>query len=110
MPSSLAASTTSVPSGTERARPAMVRLTMRAGAGRLGLPDCLTSGMNERLLHGARLVEAVLLVFVAEVVHRRLDDPARGVAEAAQAAAALQLLLDAVQECELDLRTFVGQD
>src|ERR1700682_3204234 len=70
----------------------------------------LTSGMDERLLDRACLVEAVLLVLVAEVGHGRLDDPTGGVAETAQAAPPLQALLNAIEERELDLGTLVGED
>src|SRR6476646_1389324 len=98
MPRSFAASTTNVPSGTAMARPSMVRLTI------------FTSGTDEHLLDGAGLVQAVLLVLVAEVGHRRLDDPAGGVAEPAQAPAALQPLLNPIEKGHLDLRALAGQD
>src|SRR5713101_3338822 len=95
MPTSLAASTTSVPAGTAILWPSMVTFT---------------SGMYERRLHGADVVEAVLLVLVVEVPHRRFDHPAGRVAEAAQAAAVLQAFRHAFEDAELDLRALAGED
>src|SRR6266851_4320452 len=95
MPTSLAASTTSVPAGTAILWPSMVTFT---------------SGMYERGLHRADVVQAVLLVFVVEVPHRRFDHPAGGVAEAAQAAAVLQAVRDALEDAELDLGALAGKD
>src|ERR1700694_155322 len=99
MPTSLAASTTSVPAGTVSLWPSMVRFTMCAPCARTG-----ASGMGERSLHGADVVQAVLLVLVSEVPHRRLDHPTRGVAEPAKAAAVLEAVRDPLEDPQLDLR------
>src|ERR1700738_4304102 len=95
MPTRLAASTTRVPAGTVTLCPSMVRLM---------------SGMGQRRLHRADVVEAVLLVFAVEVAHRRFDPPARRVAQPAQAATVLQAVGHAFEDAELDLRAFAGED
>src|SRR5438309_1973191 len=95
MPTRLAASTTRVPAGTVTLCPSMIRLT---------------SGMGERRLHGADVVEAVLLVLVVEVTHRRLDHPTSRVAKSTQAAAVLQAVRHAFENSELDLRALAGED
>src|SRR5712691_10248307 len=95
MPTSFAASTTSVPAGTVSLWQSIVRLM---------------SGIDERSLHGADVVQAVLLVFVAEVPHGGLDHPARRVAEPAEAAAVLEAIGDALEDPELDLRALAGED
>src|SRR3984893_17419413 len=95
MPTVLAASTISVPAGTVTLCPSIVRLM---------------SGMRQRLPHIALVSQAVVLVLLAEVAHRRLDDPAGRVAQAAEAAPVLQPVGDALEHAELQPRTFVGQD
>src|SRR5579859_3826043 len=95
MPAVLAASTIRVPAGTLILRPSMVRLTSGIRGDSLGL---------------AGAPQAELLVFPAEVAKRRVDHPARGVAESAQAPAVLQTVRDALQDAELDLRPLSGQD
>src|SRR5581483_2589723 len=95
MPMVLAASTISVPAGTVILWPSIVRLT---------------SGMGGHGLHAAGVVEAVLLVLVVEVPHRRVDNPAGGVAEAAQAAAVLQRVRHLPQVLQLDLAALVRKD
>src|SRR5260370_42213504 len=95
MPTSLAASTTSVPAGTVSLWPSIVRLM---------------SGMCESGLHGADVVQAVLLVFVFEVPHRRLDHPTGGIAQPAEAAAVLKAVRDPPEDPGPDLRALAGQD
>src|SRR5690242_5820735 len=95
MPMVLAASTISVPAGTVTLWPSMVRLT---------------SGMRRNRLHAAGVVQAVLLVLAVEVPHRRVDDPAGRVAEAAKAAPVLQRVRDLAQVLQLDLAALVGED
>src|SRR5487761_751064 len=95
MPTVFAASTNSVPAGTVIACPSMVRLM---------------SGMREHGSDVARVPEAVVLVLVVEMPHRRLDHPAGGVAQAAQASAVLQTVGDALEDAELELGSFVRQD
>src|SRR2546427_6409308 len=95
MPTSWAASTRSMPAGTASLWPSIVTFT---------------SGMGQRRLHGADVVEAVLLVLVVEVPHGRFDHPARGVAEPTQAAAVLQTVGHAFEDAELNLRALTGKD
>src|SRR3979411_2372218 len=95
MPTVLAASTISVPAGTVTLYPSIVRLM---------------SGMDQRGSHIARVPQAVVFVLLAEVAHRRLDDPAGRVAQAAQAASVLQAVGDALEDAALQPRPFVGQD
>src|SRR5439155_1558640 len=54
--------------------------------------------------------QAVLLVLSPEVAHRGHDHPAGGVAEAAEAAAVLETVLDRVQDLEVDGAPLAGQD
>src|SRR5260370_1052120 len=72
MPTSLAASTTSVPAGTASLWPSIVMLT---------------SGMRGHSSDVACVPKGVVLVLLAEMAHRRVDDPPTGVAESAEAAA-----------------------
>src|SRR5260370_5317953 len=95
MPTSLAASTTSVPAGTASLWPSIVMLT---------------SGMRGHSSDVACVPKGVVLVLLAEMAHRRVDDPPTGVAESAEAAAVLEPIGDPLQEVELDLRAFVGED
>src|SRR6202521_49703 len=95
MPTVLAASTISVAAGTVTLCPSMVRLM---------------SGMCKRLADVAGVPEGVVLVLLAEVAESRVDDPARGVAEPAQAAAVLEAVRDALEDAQLELRALVGQD
>src|SRR4029077_16053503 len=95
MPTSFAASTTSVPAGTAILWPSMVTFT---------------SGMYERGLRRAEVVQGVLLVLVVEVPHRRFDHPSGRVAEATQAAPVLQPVRHALEDSELDLRALAGED
>src|SRR5712692_11327272 len=95
MPTSLAASTMSMPAGTVILCPSMVRLM---------------SGIGERGLHRANAVQAVLLVLVVEVPHGRLDHPARCVAKPTQAAAVLQAVRHALENAQLDLGALAGED
>src|ERR1041384_5826828 len=95
MPMVFAASTIRVPAGTVILWPSIVRLT---------------SGMCGHRLHAARVVEAVLLVLVVEVPHRRIGDPPGGVAEAAEAAAVLQRVRPLAQVLQLDLAALVRKD
>src|SRR5262245_23290124 len=98
MSRSLAASTISVPLGTDTCWPSMVRVTRSP------------SGMCRYPQGRALVAQRVLLVLVAEVLHRRHDHPARGVAQAAQAAPVLEALLDAVQDLEVDRAALAAQD
>src|SRR5579859_2773981 len=95
MPIVLAASTISVPAGTVILCPSMVRLT---------------SGTGPHLADLALVPERVVLVLAVEVAERGIDDPARRVAEPAQAAAVLERVRDPAEVVELDLRALVGQD
>src|ERR1700682_148824 len=95
MPTVLAASTMRVPAGTVTLCPSMVRFT---------------SGMRERLSHVAGVVEGVVFVLVPERAEGRVDDPAGGVAEAAQAPSVLQAVRHALEDAEVDLRALVGED
>src|SRR5579859_1041513 len=95
MPTVFAASTTRVPAGTVSLWPSMVRFT---------------SGMGDRLAHVAFVAERVVLVLLAEVADGRVDHPAAGVAKAAQAAAVLQAVGDALQDFQVDLRALVAED
>src|SRR5207247_5774576 len=99
----LAASTTSVPSGTVTRGPSIVSVT-------IGGPFGSGSGTGGHPVRRALVSERVLLVLAAEPLHRGHDHPARRVAEAAQAATALQALLDAVQDLQVDLAAGAGQD
>src|SRR5215510_15639294 len=95
MPTVLAASTIRVPAGAVILWPSMVRLT---------------SGTDSHLADSALVAQDVVLVLVAEVAQSGVDDPAAGVAEAAQTPAVLQPVGDALQDVELDLRALVGKD
>src|ERR1700682_363262 len=95
MPAVLAASTISVPAGTVTLCPSIVRLM---------------SGMCQRFSNVAGVSECVVFVLIAEMAVGRLDDPAGRVAQAAQAAPVLQPLGDALEDAELELGAFVGQD
>src|SRR5216117_2373591 len=95
MPMVLAASTTSVPAGTAILWPSIVRLT---------------SGTRHDLADVALVAERVVLVLLAEVAQGRVDHPSARVAEAAQTAAILQAVGDALQDVELDLRALAGED
>src|SRR5260370_9115652 len=95
MPTSLAASTTSVPAGTA---------ILWRSRGPWG------SGRSERCLNRADVVQAGLLVLVVEVPHRRFDHPAGRVAEAAQTAAVLQAVGHALEDAELDLGALARED
>src|ERR1700736_6510199 len=84
-----------VPLGTVTSRPSMVnvaRLGSFSTSSRMGEPGSLDRAL---------VAQAVLLVLLSEARHRPLDDPAGGVAEAAEAAAAGQALLDPVEECQI---------
>src|SRR5258706_4623606 len=70
----------------------------------------LTSGTRHHLADVALVPERVILVLAVEVAERGVDDPARRVAKAAQAAAVLQGVGDAAEVVKLDLRPLVGQD
>src|SRR5438477_13197654 len=94
MPTVLAASTISVPAGTVTGLPSMVRLI---------------SGIRHYLPDVALVPERVVLIFLAEMTERRVDDPAARIPQAAQAAAALQPVGNALQRVELDLRALVGE-
>src|SRR5438445_490878 len=95
MPTSFAASTTSVPAGTAILWPSIVTLT---------------SGMRQRRPHVARMPQRVVLVLLTEVPEGRIDDPARRVAQAAEASAVLQTVGDPLEDPELDPRPFVSRD
>src|SRR6202162_4138539 len=95
MPTVLAASTMSVPAGTVTLCPSTCRLM---------------SGMRPRLADVACVPQAVVLVLVVEVAHRRLDHPARRVAQPTQAAPVLQPVGDSLEDAELELRSLVGKD
>src|SRR2546429_9048124 len=60
--------------------------------------------------HFAFVPERVVLVLAVEVAERGVDDPARRVAEPAEAAAVLQRVRDAAGAVELDLRPVVAED
>src|SRR5437016_6001322 len=98
MPTVFAASTISVPAGTLRGLPSMVRLTL------------LVSGTGRDSTHVAFVPQRVVLVLVAEVAERGVDDPTGRVAEPAQAASVLQRIRNAAQVVELDLRTLVVEN
>src|SRR5215472_9475353 len=68
------------------------------------------SGMGGHPVSRALVAQRVLLVLVAEMPHRRHDHPARGVAQAAQAAAVLEALLDAVQDLQIHRAALAGED
>src|SRR5437016_2399906 len=68
------------------------------------------TGRDHLVFDRAAVLEAVLLVFAAEVPHRRMDDKAGRVAKRAQAAAVLQALLDGVENAELHLASTPLQD
>src|SRR5260370_6175655 len=95
MPAVLAASTMSVPAGTVILCPSIVRLM---------------SGMRESLPDVALVTQAVVLVLVVEVPQGRLDDPAGRVTKAAEAASVLQPFGNPLENAELELRPFVGED
>src|SRR5438105_9582191 len=78
----------------------MVSVTTLDGGG-LGCSLPL-SGMGGHELNRALVMEHVLLVLVAEVVHRRLDDPTGRVAEPAQAATILERARDAIEQVHVD--------
>src|SRR6266568_980973 len=62
-------------------------------------------------LAGVALVpQGVVLVLAVEVAERGIDDPARRVAKATEAAAVLQRVRDPAEVVELDLRPVVGED
>src|SRR5260370_39051312 len=113
MPTVFAASTINVPAGTVSLWPSIVRLTSGIGphfpalGGRCPGPR---SGPGRMGLAGVALVpERVVLVLAVEVPEGGVDDPARGVAKAAQAAAVLKRVGDSAEVVELDLRPLVGQ-
>src|SRR6202521_1715109 len=114
MPTVLAASTISVPAGTVTLCPSMVRLTSIKGSpGNRGGWVRISrgpSGMCKRLADVAGVPERVVLVLLAEVAEGRVDDPARRVAEPAQAAAVLEAVCDALEDAQLELRALVGKD
>src|SRR5258708_21650170 len=85
----------SVPAGTVTLWPSIVRLM---------------SGIGHHLADVALVAERVVLVLAVEVAERGVDDPARRVAKAAQAAAVLQRVGDAAEVVELDLRPLIGKD
>src|SRR5438105_5164478 len=58
----------------------------------------------------ALMPERVVLVLAVEVPEGGIDDPARGVAETAEAAAVLQRVRDPAEVVELDLRAVAGED
>src|SRR5438046_9429799 len=60
--------------------------------------------------HLALVPERVVLVLDVEVAERGVDDPARRVAEPAEAAAILQRIRDAAEVVELDLRPVIAED
>src|SRR5216684_7000665 len=95
MPTSLAASTTSVPAGTASLWPSIVMLT---------------SGICSHRSDVACVPNGVVLVLLAEMTQGRVDDPPTGVTESAKAAAVLEPVGDSLQGVELNLRAFVGQD
>src|SRR2546430_1477758 len=110
MPMVLAASTMSVPAGTAILCPSMVRLTSGMG-GLLPIYGEVAAGGRRRGCPNFALVpQGMVLVFLTEVAERRVDDPARGVAQAAQAAPVLETVRHALQRVELDLRPLIGQD
>src|SRR5215831_15246265 len=96
-----AASTMRVPFGTLTDWPSMVSVTRSEG---------VCSGMCGDWLHRALVSQGVLLVLIAEVLHRRHDHPARRVAQTAQAAPELEALLDAVQDLQVDRAALTGQN
>src|SRR6266550_5655883 len=123
MPTVLAASTISVPAGTVTGFPSMVRLISGIGhhtpphrVGRWrpkaagGAVFRRMSGTRHYLPDVALVPERVVLIFLAEMTERRVDDPAARITEAAQAAAVLQPVGNALQRVELDLRALVGED
>src|SRR5438067_12436742 len=95
MPTVLAASTISVPAGTVTGLPSMVRLI---------------SGIRHYLPDVALVPERVVLIFLAEMTERRVDDPAARITDAGQAAAVLQPVGNALQRGDLDRRAHVCGD
>src|SRR4029077_3700074 len=96
----LAASTTSVPAAAVILWPSMVRLTSGISPPRLrgGGPQGRRGG---RLPHVAGVPQSVVLVLLAEVAQRRVDDPTARVPQAAEAAAVLQAVGDALQDVQV---------
>src|SRR6266508_2275135 len=109
MPMVLAASTIRVPAGTVSLWPAIVR--WMSGMGHR-VPTCgeVGAGRRRRGRNLAFVPQRVVLVLLAEVPEGEADDPARGVAQAAEAAPILQTVGDPQQRVDLDLRTLVGED
>src|SRR5207244_8785028 len=70
----------------------------------------LRSGIRHYLPDVALVSERVVLIFLAEMTERRVDDPAARITEAAQAAPVLKPVGNALQRVELDLRALVGED
>src|SRR6266550_1982407 len=102
MPTVLAASTISVPAGTVTGLPSMVRLisgighhtpphrvgrwrrSRRRGFGVAFMSgEPLRSGIRHYLPDVALVSERVVLIFLAEMTERRVDDPAARISEAA---------------------------
>src|SRR5260370_26434204 len=94
MPTSLAASTTSVPAGTASLWPSI---------------GMLTSGMRGHSSDVACVPKGLVLVLLAEMAHRRVDDPPTGVAESAEPPAVLEPIRHPLHEVELDPRALVGE-
>src|SRR4029077_14247554 len=58
----------------------------------------------------AGVPQGVVLVLLAEVTEGRVDDPAGRVAESAKTAPVLQAVRDALEDVQVQLRAFVGED
>src|SRR5207244_9025066 len=95
MPTVLAASTMRVPAGTVSLCPSMVRLM---------------SGTCSHLADVAFVSQGVVLVLLAEVPEGRVDHPARGVAKAAEAAAALTAVWNGQKRVGRALPPLVAQE
>src|SRR5689334_13431419 len=114
----LAASTTSVPAGAVILWPSMVRLTSATCPPRLRGGGTCPSGAARHLptrwgglcIHVARVPQGVVLVLLAEVSQRGVDYPAARVTQAAEAAAVLESIGDALQDVEVHLRACVVED
>src|SRR5207253_9551565 len=87
----------------------MVRL-ISGTCGLFPIPGEVPAGGRRRASDVAFMPERVVLVLLAEMSQRGVDDPAGRVAEPAQAPAVLQPVRNALQGVELGLRSLIGQD
>src|SRR5205823_9595730 len=90
--------------------PSMIRLTSGIRGLLLPIHGEVAAGGRRRGLHLALVPEGVVFVLLPEVAQRGVDHPARGVAQAAQAAPVLEAVRHALQGVELGLRALAGED